>query len=154
MLASLAATVLPVAGGVVLITEATAHDEWRAWAGSCLVVSGSCFGPGAGGWYGGCGSWARRGIVTRAISIGAIAGGAGLGYGLGTVWESNAADIGAAVLIAAGGAVLLTSAIHDIFAVRGAVREHADGRSRLGVALLPGLRPGSRVPGVVLTVRI
>jgi hypothetical protein len=154
MLASFAATALPVTGGVVLISGSTAHHEWRAWTGSALVVSGSCLGPAAGYWYGGCGPRARRGVVTRAISIGAIASGAALGYAFGTWgWETNAADVGAAALIAAGGGVLLTSAIHDISAVRGAVRERAEGQSRVGVTVVPQLLPSWRTPEVVLTVR-
>ncbi len=153
MLASFAATALPVAAGVVWDSDVPAHHEWRAWVGTGLIVSGIYLGPASGYWYGGCGSRARGGLVIRAISIGTIAGGAALGYAFATIWDPNGATVGAAALIAAGGVVLVTSAIHDIFAVRGAVREQCEGGSHVGVAVVPQLFPRSRAPGVVLTLR-
>ncbi len=111
-----------------------------------LIASGVVFGPAVGYFQGGC---LKEGLISIGKRTSILAG----TYALGYLTFDNALDdnsLTAAVLVS-GGLLTIISAIHDVSAVKGAVREHNAARGKFTVS--PVYFPDTDAAGVGLSIR-
>ncbi len=158
---SSSAFLVPVAAGAAtwLMQDARRFQHYDSWglgysyyeepdrtAASLMIVSGVVIGPSIGYFYAGC---PKQGLISIAKRVGII-GGSLLVGGLAFNEPFGENSMTETALIT-GGVLTIISAIHDVAAVKGTVREHNAAQGKLTVT--PVYFPDSDAAGLGLSVR-
>jgi hypothetical protein len=150
VMCSLAATLLPVTFGTVLVVQGDGSDNSAAAAAGFVIASlGALAGPGTGHLYAG-----NKGRFYTGIAIRAAAGGM---FALGActfefTLSGGSETPGAAMLMLLGALAYLISMVGDIATVGRSVDKYNEEHALTDVTLKPSYDPDAKTIGMILSL--